>query len=194
LGEIEGIHLNINDTFIKKHKIRSMKTSIQLILILSLSFFVIQCQTDKPNNIQTEKKEPVKAKEMEVEPIKEEVLEPANLTTRIFFTGSEYSEEGELIQEYTEERKPFRTNHSYTFCYDSESFHSLQLEGTGKSITIEVKSGNKILFKKENFDLTKKITFDTGDFDFSMAERYTIIVRQVDEILFTGKIDSQGCM
>jgi hypothetical protein len=57
-----------------------------------------------------------------------------------------------------------------------------------------VKSGNKILFKKENFDLTNKITFDTGDFDFSMAERYTIIVRQVDEILFTGKIDSQGCM
>jgi hypothetical protein len=70
----------------------------------------------------------------------------------------------------------------------------LTLIGTGKQMSFIIKAGNKLLFKKENFDLVDKLTFTSKDFDFGMAEKYSIIIQQNETIIFNGKIDSQGCM
>ena len=101
-------------------------------------------------------------------------------------------ETGETIPSSVEERTDFRLKKAYTYCYDSEDFHHLTIKGTGKKLTFLVKDGNKKIFAKENFDLTDKITFTPKDFD--LGPSCNIIISQGETVVFSGKIDYQGCM
>ena len=103
-------------------------------------------------------------------------------------------ETGETSKGEVGERKEFKTKKSYTFCYDSEDFHHLTLKGTGGNLSFFVKVGNKLVYKKEGFDLVDKFTFTSKDFNFRMGESYSIVIKQNETTIFNGKIDSQGCM
>jgi hypothetical protein len=119
----------------------------------------------------------------------------ASIKVKLFFQGMDYTdEEGNEIIGTVEERTNFRTNNRYIFCYDSEDFANLQIIGEGKQLTFEIRSGNKVIFSKQNFDLSGKIIFTTRDFELTMANKYSVVVKQKETILFSGKIDSQGCM
>jgi hypothetical protein len=125
-----------------------------------------------------------------------EKLEPANVSCKLFFKGSEITDEetGETTKATIDERSTFRKEHAYTFCYDSEDFHHLTLIGSGKELSFIIKKGNKQVFKKENFELIDELTFTSKDFSLDMGEPYSVVIKQNETILFTGKIDSQGCM
>ena len=125
-----------------------------------------------------------------------EKIVPANVSCKLYFLGDDFTDDetGEISKGTISDREDFRIKKAYTFCYDSEGFHHLTLIGTGKQMSFIIKAGNKLLFKKENFDLVDKLTFTSKDFDFGMAEKYSIIIQQNETIIFNGKIDSQGCM
>jgi len=132
----------------------------------------------------------------EPEKPKEEKLEPAKVKVQIYFQGDdEEDEEGNIINKGTaHEVVQSKSNMSYTFCYDSESYKNFKLTGTGKELTLIVKCGTKTIFKKEGFELTDKMNFTSKDFTFEMGENYTVELRQQATLLFTGKIASEGCM
>lgn len=127
-----------------------------------------------------------------------EKIVPAKIICKIFFEDSDSFDEetGELINKGDiSERDSFRKDKAYTFCYDSEDFSKLMIEGSGKELSIIIKNENKQIFKKEKFDLLdSKINFTGKDFIFEMGEKYSIIIKQNETIIFQGKIDSQGCM
>jgi hypothetical protein len=168
--------------------------------ILVSSLLLMSCSGEK--NEKTENNQKTKPdqtsdtiKTPKKEEIKEEKLEPASIKVKLFFKGMDYTdEEGNEIIGTVEERTDFRTKNSYFFCYDSEDFANLQIIGEGKQLTFEIRSGNKVIFSKQNFDLSGKILFTTRDFELSMANKYSVVVKQKETILFSGKIDSQGCM
>jgi hypothetical protein len=120
----------------------------------------------------------------------------ANVSCNLFFEGMDFTDEetGETEEGEVGERKEFKTKKSYTFCYDSEVFHHLTLKGTGENLSFFVKVGNKLVYKKEGFDLVDKFTFTSKDFNFGMDESYSIVIKQNETTIFNGKIDSQGCM
>lgn len=120
----------------------------------------------------------------------------ANLSCNLFFEGIDFTDEetGKTSKGEVGEREQFKTKKSYTFCYDSEGFHHLTLKGTGENLSFFVKVGNKLVYKKEGFDLVDKFTFTSKDFNFGMGESYSIVIKQNETTIFNGKIDSQGCM
>ena len=122
--------------------------------------------------------------------------EKANVTVKLYFRGRDMSgyEGYENYKPETSERTEFRKKNKYTFCYDSEEFHNLQILGKGQNLYLEVKADKKTIFSKENFSVKEKITFTKKDFIVDMDAVYLIILRQKENILFQGKIDSQGCM
>ncbi len=121
---------------------------------------------------------------------------PANVAVKLFFRGRDMSgyEGYEDYKPETSEIEEFSKKNKYTFCYDSEEFNSLQLNGTGEKLTLLVKDGNKVIFSKSEFELKDKIRFTTKDFNLDMGSTYQITLTQNEKILFKGVIDSQGCM
>lgn len=122
--------------------------------------------------------------------------EPANLTCKLFFMGFDFTDEetGETTKGEVSERKDFYKKKAYTFCYDSESFHQLTLNGKGKHLSFYISSGKQQVYRKEDFELADKLNFSSKDFSFEMGKTYSITIKQRDSIIFDGKIDSQGCM
>ncbi len=180
-----------------------MKKVFKLIgTTLFISFLAISCSSksetqnaENPNETKNETQKVDSLKEVKVE---EEVekIEPAKVTCKIFFLSDDFSDEetGEFIKGTVGERETFRTNKSYTYCYDSESFNHLTIDGKGNVLNFKVKQDGKIIFKKENFELTKSLKFTEKDLEIGMGSVYTFEISQKDKILFSGKIDSQGCM
>jgi hypothetical protein len=96
------------------------------------------------------------------------------------------------------EREDFYKTHQYIACYEGESFRKLQLIGSGKNLSIIIKtkesSRHYVKFRKENFDLDKTLSFTDKHFNVGgMAESDEIIIKQGDKILYKGEISSQGC-
>jgi hypothetical protein len=121
--------------------------------------------------------------------------ENAQLTVSIFFkTDDREDDEGNAYKGTVEERESFRIDKKYTYCYDSETFDHLLIEGTAEHIFFTVENSDSAIFKKEDFKIDKRIVFTGIDFDFNMGETHRIIVKQEDRIVFEGTIDSQGCM
>jgi hypothetical protein len=125
-----------------------------------------------------------------------EKIAPAKITVKMFFRSRDMSgyEGYEDMKPETSEREEFRKKNKYTFCYDSEEFNNLQLAGTGEKLTLIVKKGNTVIFSKVEFNLKDNITFTTKDFNLEMGASYSISIRQEDKDIFSGVIDSQGCM
>jgi hypothetical protein len=119
-----------------------------------------------------------------------------NVNCKLFFQGFDFIDEetGESSPGNVSEREEFKTKKTYTFCYDSESFHHLTLIGTGEKLSFFIIKGNRQVYKKENIDLKNNVTFTNKEFKFNMGETYSILVKQNDNIIYNGKIDSQGCM
>ena len=171
-------------------------------VILSASFILSSCgdaskdkkeETKSPENIETivdTKKDSDNGKTVPEKTVQ------ANLSCNLFFKSIDFTNEetGETSKGEVGERKEFKTKKSYTFCYDSEDFHHLTLKGTGGNLSFFVKVGNKLVYKKEGFDLVDKFTFTSKDFNFRMGESYSIVIKQNETTIFNGKIDSQGCM
>jgi|GEM_PF-5485017 len=122
--------------------------------------------------------------------------EPAKIICKLFFKGFDFTEEevGENIIGTVEERKAFNKNKSYTFCYDSEGFHHLTISGSGNNLSFTVTNRNKLIFIKNIPELKSSLKFTDKDFDFIMGEKYSILIKQNENIIFKGNIDSQGCM
>lgn len=125
-----------------------------------------------------------------------EKTEPANVSCSIFFKGDDYTDEetGVTAKGSVLEHDEFKKNNTCTFCYDSETFHHLTLNGTGKQLTFIVNADEKQLFKKENFDLVDEFMFTKKDFFMDYGIKYSIVIKQNETIIFNGKIDSQQCM
>ncbi|MDK7354040.1 hypothetical protein QP511_11650, partial [Rothia aeria] len=70
----------------------------------------------------------------------------------------------------------------------------LQISGNGEKLTLEINDGNKVIYSDPEFDVNGSRKFTTQDFNLDMGTTYTITLRQQENILFQGKIDSQGCM
>lgn len=170
--------------------------------LLLASFIITSCN----NNLNNTKEETQTANALKtnIDSVKEnlivksepEKLEPANVVCSIFFKGRDFEDEdgGEPYIGTVVEQTEFKRKKTYTFCYDSEDFHHLTLNGKGKQLTFIINSDNNEMFKKENFDVAETFTFTDEDFNFSMGAVYSIILKQNEKILFKGKIDSQGCM
>jgi hypothetical protein len=126
----------------------------------------------------------------------QEELAPADISVKLFFKGMDFTdEEGNETKGTVGEHKEFSKSKTYTACYDSESFNSLKLVGTGKQLYLEVKAGNKTVFSKENFEVLDKVVFTTKDFDLDWSNgTHTVTLKQNETVLFSGKIKFQGCM
>lgn len=121
---------------------------------------------------------------------------PATVSCSIFFEGYDYTDEetGITTKGSVSEDYEFRKKNTCTFCYDSQMFHHLTLKGTGEKISIIIQSEDKILFKKENFDLVDKLTFTNKDFTFNSGYMNYIVIKQNETIIFNGKVNSEACM
>jgi hypothetical protein len=171
-------------------------------LILITSLILTSCgNASKDTKEETKKDESTnisadtsKENEKTVEEPKQK--EPAKISCRLYFKGFDFTNEesGEKTKGTVAERESFRTYKAYTFCFDSESFYQLTITGTGNNLSFTVNNGNKQIFKKENIELKDKLTFTSKDFNFDMANTYSIVIKQEDKVIFNGKIDSQGCM
>jgi hypothetical protein len=127
-----------------------------------------------------------------------EVIEPTNITCKLFFeTGDNENEEtGEISKGKVYERDDFRTKKTYTFCPEIETFHHITLLGTGNNLSFTVNADNKQIFKRDNIDLKDKLTFTSKDFKITDGEsaKYLITITQNQIEIFKGKIDYRGCM
>lgn len=125
-----------------------------------------------------------------------EKILPASVSCSIFFKGDDFIDEetGKTSKGSVSECDEFKNSKTCTYCYDSENFHHLTLNGTGQQLSFIVKTDDKQLFKKENFDLVDKLTFTSKDFSFDYGKKYSIVIMQNETIIFNGEIDSQQCM
>ena len=177
----------------------------KIVYIIGTSLFVsiltFSCNDNSTNINTKETKDEINkkqksdiVKEVKIEEV--EKLTPANLTCKVYFLPDDYTDEetGEFFKGTVSERETFRTEKKYTFCYDSESFNNLTITGTGNLLTLNIKKNGKQIFTKENFELNNNLKLTTKDIDFEMATEYTIEIKQKDKTIFSGKIDSQGCM
>ena len=121
---------------------------------------------------------------------------PANVSCSIFFKGDDYTDEetGKTSKGTVEEHDEFRKKNTCTYCYDSQMFHHLTLNGTGKQLSIIVQSEDRILFKKENFDLVDNLTFTNKDFSFDQGGKNSIVIKQNETIIYNGVVYSEACM
>lgn len=177
----------------------------KIIYIIGTSLFVslltFSCNNNSTNQNTKENKDEISKNETSdtiIEDKKEEVekLIPANLTCKLYFLSDDYTDEetGEFTKGTVGERETFRTEKKYTFCYDSESFNNLTIIGTGNMLTLNIKKNGKQIFTKENFELKNNLKLTTKDIYFDMATEYSVEIKQNDKTIFSGKIDSQGCM
>jgi DNA-directed RNA polymerase subunit RPC12/RpoP len=122
-------------------------------------------------------------------------IQQADLKLHLFFKNMDYTDDNGIIQQGTvDERADFQKDKGYTFCYDSEEFVKLEVDGTGKNISLVINEDGKIFFRKDNFEISGKRIFTTQDFVFLGMAEYKITIKQGNIVLFEGKIDSQGCM
>ena len=121
---------------------------------------------------------------------------PANVSCSIFFEGYDYTDEetGKTTKGTVEEHDEFRKSNTCTYCYDSQMFHHLTLNGTGKQLSIIVQYEDRILFKKENFDLVDNLTFTNKDFSFDQGGKNSIVIKQNETIIYNGVVYSEACM
>jgi hypothetical protein len=166
-----------------------------LVSFLISCAFLTSCGGEKKENSTQNAKETTSNEKVVENPVEEEKIEPANLTCKIFFKSNDMEdEEGNISKGRIGERDEFKTKKAYTFCYDSESFSSLKIEGSGKKISIDIKEEGKSVFRKENIDIDGDFVISKKDVNFQMGNKYTISITQEENTIFTGKIDSQGCM
>lgn len=109
-----------------------------------------------------------------------------DLSVKLFFIAGESGLEADRLQ--------FQYEKSYTFCYDSETFSKIVIEGSAKNITIIIKKDEVEFFKLENVEVLKIKEFTTSDFNIEMGYTYNVILMKENDVIFDGKIDSQGCM
>ena len=172
------------------------KSNLLILLIILLGSFIFEsCGGEKKESSTQNAKETTSNEKVVENPVEEEKVEPANITCKVFFKSDDIEEEDGTISKGTiGEREDFRTRKAYTFCYDSESFSSLKIEGSGKKISVEIKEEGKSVFRKENIDIDGDFVISKKDVNFQMGNKYTISITQEENTIFTGKIDSQGCM
>ena len=173
------------------------KSNLLILLIILLGSFIFEsCGGEKKESSTQNAKETTSNEKVVENPAEEEKIEPANLTCKLFFKSSDVEEEdGTIFKGGIGEIDDFGKRKSYTFCYDSESFSSLKIEGSGKRISIVIKEGNKEIYKKENIDIEGAFVISTKDAMIQGGNlKYTISITQEENNLFIGKIDSQGCM
>jgi hypothetical protein len=173
------------------------KSNLIILLAIFLGSFIFEsCGGEKKESSTQNAKETSSNEEVVKNPVEEEKIEPANLTCRLYFKSNDMEDEdGNISKGDIGERDEFRTKKAYTFCYDSESFSSLKIEGSGKRISIAIKEGNKEIYKKENIDIEGAFVISTKDAMIQGGNlKYTISITQEENNIFLGKIDSQGCM
>lgn len=168
-------------------------------ITIALSLALYSCgnnETASANKQKAIESKPHSAPVTYQEPAPEIPVVPAEVSCRIYFKSDDFTDEetGEFIKGKVAERKDFSKSKAYTFCYDSESFDHLTIKGKGENLTLIVKQGKKVLFKKEQINLVDQLNFTFKQFDFSMGETNTIELFQNDKSVYRGKIDSQGCM
>ena len=173
-----------------------MKSIFTIIVSFLISCaFLTSCGGEKKENSTQNAKATTSNEKVVENPVEEEKIEPANLTCKLFFKGNDMEDEdGNISKGRIDERDDFRTKKAYTFCYDSESFSSLKIEGSGKKISIVIKEEGKSVFQKDNIDIDGNFVISKKDVNFQMGNKYTISITQEENNIFLGKIDSQGCM
>jgi hypothetical protein len=172
------------------------KTILSIITLLAFNLLILTSCGEEKKDLTTQNAKPATTNMTSTDkPQEEEKIEPASVVCKIYFKSDDIEEEdGTISKGEVGEREDFRIKKAYTFCYDSEDFQKLKIEGTGKQITIEIKEGNKTIYKKENIEIKDALTLSSKEVNFQMAYKYTISIRQNETSLFEGKIDSQGCM
>ena len=186
----EEIEINkFNEKKVKKSKNKIYSSLIVLLAIVTAIWFQInkkETNNTKLDSLKTEISEKTNNRDISSEVV----------SVKIFFSDRDMSDyEGyEDFKPKIEERDEFRKNNKYTFCYDSEEFNSLEISGIGKNFNLIVKEGSKVVFSKSNFEINNKYRFTTRDFNLDGGPKYSITLIQNGKILFTGEIDSQGCM
>jgi hypothetical protein len=169
-------------------------------LVLAATLVICACGNESKKDInndtsivtKTDTANDAKSKIDEIKP-----LTPNDITVKLFFKGwdSRDEETGEVIDKgEIGEHKSFRKEKKYTFCYDSEDYNKLEIEGNGKGISILVTDRGQIIFNKKDFEIKEKIVFTTKDFNMIMGSEIVITIKQDETVLFKGKIDSQQCM
>lgn len=139
-------------------------------------------KNSNPITVNNQNSNNVKTAQNEVASINETVT----LNVRLFFKRVG-NEEGYEITD-------FNTKKTYTYCYDTDSFSKLQIEGNADHITVIVKSGESgeyVHLRNENFEIKGKKIYTNKDFD---VDECTIIITQNNQVLFEGRIESFGCM
>lgn len=126
----------------------------------------------------------------------QETVTTTELSCSIFFKTDDHENEetGEMIKGEVLEREEFRISKSYTWCYDVEGFHHLTISGKGKNLSLAVNAVSKTILKKDKFDLNGDLTLTSKEIKFIEGEKYSIVIKQEENVIFEGKIDSQGCM
>lgn len=172
------------------------KLNLIILLVIFLGSFIFEsCGGEKKESSTQNAKESSLNEKVVENPVEEEKIEPANLTCRLYFKSNDMEDEdGNISKGGIGERDEFRTKKAYTFCYDSESFSSLKIEGSGKKISIEIKEEGKSVFQKDNVDIDGNFVISKKDVNFQMGNKYTISIKQEENNIFIGKVDSQGCM
>jgi hypothetical protein len=119
----------------------------------------------------------------------------ADLKIKIFFrTYDGVDDEGNEYKSNTIERENFQAEKAYIFCYDSEEFDHMTIEGNAEHVSIEIKTPEATVYSKSDFKIDKAVTFTKKDFSFNVGVSYKVIIKQNNQPYFEGAIDSQGCM
>lgn len=110
---------------------------------------------------------------------------PSDLAVKIFFIDQSGTEE---------DRLQFQYKKSYTFCYDSETFSKITIEGSDKNISMIIKRDDVEIFKLDNIEVINMKDFTASDFNIEMGYTYQVLLMKNNHVIFDGKIDSNGCM
>lgn len=125
---------------------------------------------------------------------------PEDIKVRIYFTNYSYEWDENGLPNQVEgsekivEREEFQKEKYIGFSYDAETFNKLTIEANASGITLIVKDPDYTIFKKENFEIKNKITFNAKDLNWAggPSQPITVIVKQGDLVLFKGTIESFG--
>jgi hypothetical protein len=172
------------------------KTILSIITILAFNLLILTSCGEEKKELTSQNAKPATTNMTSTDkPQEEEKIEPASVICKIYFKSDDIEEEdGTITKGGVGEIDDFATRKAYTFCYDSEEFQKLKIEGTGKQITIEIKEENKTIYKKENIEIKDALTISSKEVNLQMGRKYTISIKQNETTLFVGKVDSQGCM
>lgn len=173
----------------------TQKMNVLLLITISL-FFITSCDVNNSNKNDKNDNDSISVNNQDSGIVKNNSVDvktfgKADLKVRLFFTRGENEEEYEI--------KDFNTKKTYTFCYDSETFSKVQIDGNADNITFIVKplepveDKTFVIIKQENFAINGKKIYTNKDFDFNTNE-IRILIYQNKEILFDGSVKSEGCM